>query len=147
MCYARRQRSSWARIKLSNEWYLKSLRTLNLLSSYDLLFYFLLSSILFQNFRVPFRTYYMLVLSSLLFNFQWPFRSALSWASLTIISLLKPFVNRFFKKVLSFFNFFLDPSTAFRQLCHYTTFCTVCQGVLENFFLIFQKNRLRFPST
>ena len=74
MCYARRQRSSWARIKLSNEWYLKPFRTLNLfLSSYDSLFYFLLSSILFQNFRVPLRTYYMLVLSSLLFNFQWPF--------------------------------------------------------------------------
>ena len=106
MCYARRQRSSWARIKLSNEWYLKSSRTLNLPSSYDLLFYFCLSSILFQNFRVPFAHTFMLVLSSLLFNFQWPFCSPTRAVSLTIISLPIGLVKGFFEKSFSFFHLF-----------------------------------------
>ena len=68
MCYARRQRSSWARIKLSNVCYLNPLsRNSNLIRAW-LLFTFCLSSIFSQNCRVPFNTYMfpcsMLVLSS-----------------------------------------------------------------------------------
>ena len=107
MCYARRQRSSWARIKLSKKWYLKSLRTLNLSSSYDLLFYFCLSSILFQNFRVPSRTYYMLVLSSLLFNFQWPFRSPIFGELDYYITFLLACQEVFLKKFRFFSTLFL----------------------------------------
>ena len=52
MCYARRQRSSWARIKLSKKLYLHSSRCLNHFSKLDLLLLKLLvSSIFFLNLK------------------------------------------------------------------------------------------------
>ena len=141
MCYARRQRSSWARIKLSNEWYLKSSRTLNLPSSYDLLFYFCLSSILFQNFRVPFAHTFMLVLSSLLFNFQWPFRSR-SCGELDYYITFQTACQDLFWKKLKFFQAFSQKadrppdSLPIISPCYYFV-----KRFLEKFLIFFQRKK------
>ena len=67
MCYARRQRSSWARIKLSKSLYQNTVPRdlIFLLSSLALsFFYFLLSSILIcKNFRDPFQAFLALYFS------------------------------------------------------------------------------------
>ena len=142
MCYARRQRSSWARIKLSNEWYLKSLRTLNL--SFELWFALFTFCWVVFSFRIfEFRyahticLYFPLCCS--IFNDRF---APHSWASLTIISLLKTFVNRFFEKSFKFFELFSWPLDRFqtalplyyffrgvsRTFCFFFAFCFFFQN-------------------
>ena len=106
MCYARRQRSSWARIKLSKSWYQNTdLRPwFNRFRVLLLALYFCLSSILIlELFEIRSHILYMLCTSLLLFNFQGsaspPFRGDL----LIIphpLHLVKPFFCFFFKKIL-----------------------------------------------
>ena len=108
MCYARRQRSSWARIKLSNKLYQFTLSSVLIIRAiYSSLFYFLeLCSLWFFD-RFFFRTcFFCFVLSSSVvqlssFNFAHRF-----FVSLSIISLLFSFVNRFLKNFSKIFSTF-----------------------------------------
>ena len=109
MCYARRQRSSWARIKLSKKFYISTRRCQYLFQSFsDFLntFTFAWFVFLLEFSRSLTRYIFCIVLcvSSLvlLFNFQWP--TPCSLHSLTIIPQPKPFVNTFLK--IFFKNFF-----------------------------------------
>ena len=120
MCYARRQRSSWARIKLSKKLYFHRLAPVQIFRAVFLLFYFL--SILFwvcsflKEFSRFLSHFLCFVLSLLLFNFQGPFRSLLPPPSAfrlrppleersLSISLPFPFVNPLFS-IFSNFSFF-----------------------------------------
>ena len=125
MCYARRQRSSWARIKLSKKLYFHRLAPVQIFRAVFLLFYFL--SILFwvcsflKEFTRFLSHFLCFVLSLLLFNFQGPFRSLLPPPSAfrlrspleersLSISLPSLFVNPLFS-IFSNFSFFgLCPS-------------------------------------
>ena len=106
MCYARRQRSSWARIKLSNNLY-----HIYLLGSYNLFFeLFFLSFFYFVEYitlwrDLVFRTSQCFVQSLLLFNFQWPF-AAFFCDSLNIIPPSFSLVNTFFEIFSPFFKKF-----------------------------------------
>ena len=107
MCYARRQRSSWARIKLSKILYRLRLSAVTTFSSYSFLASFTLLSIYNSSWRdLVFRTSQCFVQSLLLFNFQWPFAVPLPSRadSLTIIPHLKDFVKHFFQISLNFFQ-------------------------------------------
>ena len=140
MCYARRQRSSWARIKLSKILYHFTFRCNNLFSSFCSSFTFCLSSISqFELFEFTSHFCVCFVLLSSLFNFQWPFRlrsrsvfCLRSRGDLTIISHCLPFVNTFFKTFLSFFKLFPQDPLG-RQLVYSITFFLSCQGVFKSF--------------
>ena len=105
MCYARRQRSSWARIKLSKNLYHIRLASVTIFfrAIYLSFFYFVWVYITLLWRDLVFRTSQCFVLRLLLFNFQWPFALRLA-DSLTIIPHLFPLVNTFSKN--SFKNFF-----------------------------------------
>ena len=106
MCYARRQRSSWARIKLSKNLYHTRLSAFIIFSSYSFLASFTLLSIYNSSWRdLVFRTSQCFVQSLLLFNFQWPFASLfpLGRDSLSIIPHSTPFVKSFFWFSSTFF--------------------------------------------
>ena len=137
MCYARRQRSSWARIKLSKSFYLisglpelKSYFELFILASFTLLsIYNSIDEISIFALTILLCTYL------LLFNFQWPMPSLRD--SLSILPHSFALVNTFFESFLSFFNFFSKPSRLcpFGQLVHFTTLFPFCQHLFLNFFL------------
>ena len=116
MCYARRQRSSWARIKLSKILYHFTFRCNNLFSSFCSSFTFCLSSISSQFELFEYTSHFCVcfVLLSLLFNFQWPFSSSarLSRGDFSIISHCLPFVNTFLKLFSSFFQLFSSSSVS-----------------------------------
>ena len=153
MCYARRQRSSWARIKLSKICIISLFRALQSFPSFCSSFYFLLEFISLLNCRDSTSHFFLcFVLISLLFNFQWPvcrlllsFRPAFCGDS-NIISypfrFVKPFSKVFFT-FLTFFRsfFFLNPYSSPRpqRLVHYTTFLPLCQGVFKKNWNIFIK--------
>ena len=117
MCYARRQRSSWARIKLSSKLYL-NLSVKTLVSRACLALYTLLSmsqirdrfeiSFLQRNFEIL-NHKLCLYFNLLLFNCQWSAR---------ISPLFTP---------------------RFARLDYYTTSLSVCQEVFEKFFKFFSK--------
>ena len=141
MCYARRQRSSWARIKLSKILYRLRLSAVTTFSSYSFLASFTLLSIYNSFWRdLVFRTSQCFVQSLLLFNFQWPFAVPLSSRadSLTIIPHLKDFVKHFFQISLNFFQTasksLSDRYRPSRRLAYYTPFFPFCQGVWGKFF-------------
>ena len=148
MCYARRQRSSWARIKLSKILYHFTFRCNNLFSSFCSSFTFCLSSISSQFELFEYTSHFCVcfVLISLLFNFQWPFDSALalsrlrSRGDLIIISHCLRFVNTFFKTFLSFFQVF-SSTLAFplsrRQLWYYITLIPLCQYFFQSFLYLY----------
>ena len=127
MCYARRQRSSWARIKLSSKLYL-NLSVKTLVSRACLALYTLLSmsrirdrfEILFsKKFRDSFASSFCLYFDLLLFNCQWSAR---------------------FSPLLS--------APCFAQPEHYITAFCFCQGVFQNFFQVFfDFFQAAFPST
>ena len=116
MCYARRQRSSWARIKLSSKLYLNlSVKTLFV----ELVWLFILCWVclksvidlrfLFQrNFEIL-NHKLCLYFNLLLFNCQWSART------------------------------FRSLQSRFARLDYYTTSLTVCQEVFEKFFEFFQE--------
>ena len=113
MCYARRQRSSWARIKLSKILYYSHRgipRCHNLSSSFCSSFTFVW--VVFSSFRIDrdFSSHYFFLLLCtylLLFNFQWP--------------ICRP------------------PSSRFsRRPDYYITVISPCQVLFQNFFKFFQ---------
>ena len=138
MCYARRQRSSWARIKLSKNLYHTRLSAFIIFSSYSFLASLTLLSIYNSFWRdLVFRTSQCFVQSFLLFNFQWPFalRFPLGRDSLSIIPHSASLVKIFFQIFLKFFlsvSFVFPPLS--RRLAYYITFFPPCQEVFENFF-------------
>ena len=105
MCYARRQRSSWARIKLSKSWYQNTdLRPwFNRFRVLLLALYFCLSSILIlELFEIRSHILYMLCTSLLLFNFQGsvpPSKRRLAYYTTSAPS-CQVFFRFFFKKFL-----------------------------------------------
>ena len=122
MCYARRQRSSWARIKLSSKLYL-NLPVKTLVSRACLALYTLLSmsrirdrfEILFsKKFRDSFASSFCLYFNLLLFNCQWSARTLGSLYSVP----------------------------RFAQPDYYITSFSVCQGVFQKFFEFFSKSFL-----
>ena len=114
MCYARRQRSSWARIKLSKTCIISPFRALQSFSSFCSSFYFYLSCITLLNCRDSTSHFlFALYLISFVVQFSMTGFAAcrgpsryLSRGDSTIISHLVAFVNTFFKTFLSFFGFF-----------------------------------------
>ena len=148
MCYARRQRSSWARIKLSSKLYLNlSVKTLFV----ELVWLFILCWVclksvidlrfLFQrNFEIL-NHKLCLYFNLLLFNCQWSARTFRSLfqcrvlRSLTIISHRFRFVKGFFKSFLkTFFNRF---SAGAEVPEYYITSSRVSQEVCQKFFQLF----------
>ena len=104
MCYARRQRSSWARIKLSKKWLYTALYEQHILSFLELAYLSFL--LLFRVFQSDFdeipshtRIFHPFVFKILLFNFQWPSSSRLLG----------------------------------QRLSNYTTFDFICQAFFESF--------------
>ena len=137
MCYARRQRSSWARIKLSNEWYLKSLGTLNLfframICSFT--FCWVVFSFRIFEFRFAHTICLYFPLCCSIFNDRFAPRSR---ASLTIISLPKTFVNRFLKKSFYFLNLFLKPWPLLDSFAIILLSFDFVKGFLKTFFGFF----------
>ena len=119
MCYARRQRSSWARIKLSKILYHFTFRCNNLFSSFCSSFTFCLSSISSQFELFEYTSHFFvfalyLSLCCSIFNDRLtqlsPRLRLRSRGDLSIISHCLLFVNTFFKTFLSFFRYFLFPS-------------------------------------
>ena len=121
MCYARRQRSSWARIKLSKILYHFTFRCNNLFSSFCSSFTFVWVVFLLNlNCSSILRTF-LCLLCTYLFVVQF---SMTVWLSsrlvfrlrsrgdLSIISHCFPFVNTFLKLFSSFFKLFLSPSVS-----------------------------------
>ena len=121
MCYARRQRSSWARIKLSKILYHFTFRCNNLFSSFCSSFTFVWVVFLLNlNCSSILRTF-LCLLCTYLFVVQF---SMTVWLSsrlvfrlrsrgdLDIISHCLPFVNTFLKLFLSFFKLFLSSSVS-----------------------------------
>ena len=86
MCYARRQRSSWARIKLSIKISISSIKFLP--DSWLLLTFFCFVNCPLLQLTGPF--------SLMLFNFQCSFCTRLFRECLYILSYTAPFVNTFF---------------------------------------------------
>ena len=161
MCYARRQRSSWARIKLSKILYRLRLSAVTTFSSYSFLASFTLLSIYNSFWR---DLYFALALYALYFSLVVQFSMTVPPAladSLTIIPHSWGLVNTFLKSFLRFFwilfgcspirilfyLFFLFP--LLRRLVYYTPFITLCQYFFSkksNFFHHFvfcQKSNIR----
>ena len=106
MCYARRQRSSWARIKLSNNCILNSFEfSIVIRALYLSFFYFCMSIYNSSLTRMYFALCFALYFSSCCSIFNDRF-AALFRDSLTIISHLFRFVNTFFKTFLKNFRGF-----------------------------------------
>ena len=114
MCYARRQRSSWARIKLSSKLYLNcfAVKTLFVeLVWLFLLFWVCASSVIdkasfFKEIRDSFALSFCLYFNLLLFNCQWSVRASLAQAAFCATCTLYhiPFyLSRGFSKVFSTF--------------------------------------------
>ena len=146
MCYARRQRLSWARIKLSKKIFkFASLRTF-FLSSLSFCSFtwispatFVASETLFCSISTAEFSSISLCFRLSLFNFQSAVRCpflALRCDSLAIISQLSSLVKGFF----NFFLLFLLPckSLSFWQPDYYITSFWGCQGGLQKFFRLFQ---------
>ena len=149
MCYARRQRSSWARIKLSSKLYLNlSVKTLFV----ELVWLFILCWVclksvidlrfLFQrNFEIL-NHKLCLYFNLLLFNCQWSAAdsSALSRVlrDLIIIPHPWPFVKRFLKSFLSFFQELF--STAFQPERKCLSIIPHSLAFVKRFFKSFFKN-------
>ena len=140
MCYARRQRSSWARIKLSNKLYLYRFRLKSFVELVWLYFYFLEYVFyreiehfyLFRNFRDLHSQY--ACTSSLVVQLSMIKRCfAQPYYYITLLSACQEVFQKFFKKFLSFF---LD-SLAREGAMYYTTSSSVCQEVFQNFFQVF----------
>ena len=106
MCYARRQRSSWARIKLSNKLYILRLQTVRFVWA------------IYSSFLYFFRVVFSLVLTDFVFALAFllctsficcsivKFQSAL-FARACLLYHFRPHLSRGFSKVFSiFFNFF-----------------------------------------
>ena len=108
MCYARRQRSSWARIKLSKILYLFTLRCLNLFSSFCSSFYFCLSSILFNRIDRDFSSHYFffaLYLSLVVqFSMTGAVLQALAFWRLDYYITAKPLCQVLFQKFFQLFS-------------------------------------------
>ena len=135
MCYARRQRSSWARIKLSKNLYHISASLSYNLSSYFILASFTLLSI-YNSFDEICTCFFALYLS-LVVQF-----------SMTVCRLLRddfviisqPFliVNTFFESFLSFFNFFLFDFRALHASAWlFYHFSAILSSTFFNFFYFF----------
>ena len=136
MCYARRQRSSWARIKLSKKLYIKRLLRLfaflrllsffqSLISLLFLLFWFTFWFVFQKNCRdlcfytsllLPLGSYFTLYFLSLTVQFSMTicFAARFLAHSLYIIPHLRLLVKRFSKSFLSFFILFSPHSSTFR---------------------------------
>ena len=133
MCYARRQRSSWARIKLSKNLYQicgsPQLQSFEL--SYLSFFYFVWVYITLLD-EISSFAHTMLCTSLLLFNFQWPFLASALADSSTIISYLFSLVKHFFKNFSNFFFCALVWYPPFFAECHNSTilFC-FCQEIFQ----------------
>ena len=117
MCYARRQRSSWARIKLSNKLYINRLRSTSSVSSLWLFLLFeyasRLSGCVSKNDEIFALASFLLVLKS------------------PVVQL--SMINRGFDSVLAF-PLPVLPRLSRGQLIYYTTFASTCQEVFKTFF-------------
>ena len=145
MCYARRQRSSWARIKLSKSLYQNnevSLVDLILLSSLALSFFYFCFWVVFsfkELFEIRFAHTYMLCTSLLLFNFQRSVRLSAQprfRATLLLYHFQSDLSIPFSKLFSSFFHllFHVFTSPHLRQLAYITIYFPFCQALLHNFF-------------
>ena len=105
MCYARRQRSSWARIKLSKNLYHISSFHLSYNLFYFELFYlsFFYFCWVYITLRRDLHLLFLLCTYLLLFNFQWPF-VAFSRGDFVIIPQCFRIVNTFLKSFLKNFS-------------------------------------------
>ena len=149
MCYARRQRSSWARIKLSNVLYLKSPKgEVKSQSELDcsLLFVWVVFSLRIFEFR-PHTIheslhvqclYFPLVVQFSMTDFHAPFAAEPDYYITTVLVCQEVFWN--FLKTFSN-SLCLPPSSV--RLAHYTTSSPVCQYLFANFFGFFQKKFFR----
>ena len=144
MCYARRQRSSWARIKLSKKLYINR-RFHRMLSTHQsdsvaqlLVIELFLNS---KEFSESLVLCFLSLYTWLLFNFQWALFFCFALPSLVgslyIISQSLSFVKRFFKTFLSFFRSSLQTAPSRRQPVYYITAASVCQGVFQTFLSFF----------
>ena len=136
MCYARRQRSSWARIKLSNKLYIIRLMRFDSFELFILAFFTFLElcslwfwQILFSHLLFCF----VLLLSVVQLS---SFNRSRFYVSLSIISPRTPFVKRFFKTFLSFFEWFFSVFFATALLFYHFPFylSSTYLKFLSNFF-------------
>ena len=116
MCYARRQRSSWARIKLSNKLYSSQLPLSQIIRAFFgslLCFEYVpcFHRTSFQRISEISHSLFCLYFNLLLFNCQWSIRLPL---------LLLPSLS-------------CGQPLSCGQLDYYITFVPVCQGVFQNF--------------
>ena len=142
MCYARRQRSSWARIKLSKSLYQNILSDDSILLSSLALSFFTFVWVVFsfkELFEIRFAHTYMLCTSLLLFNFQGSFAAACA-ATLLLYHFFPRLSIPFLKVFSTFFKFLLTRSESLQychrsrgQLTYSITFIPVCQ----EFFYLF----------
>ena len=139
MCYARRQRSSWARIKLSEKLYINRVSPDNI--SFRAVFGSLLIIRVQINSKEFFGVSYFFseVQLSLLFNFQGALLACpVSRDSLYIIPCRFRFVKRFFKVFSNFFQ----PLVRFLRAARGDLYIIphrvqLCQEVFETFFKFF----------
>ena len=154
MCYARRQRSSWARIKLSKILYLFTLRCLNLFSSFCSSFTFVWVVFSFRidrDFSSHFFVCFVLISCCSIFNDRLPPEVPFFLATRLLYHIVSPLSSTLSKVFSTFFRIFPIPRT-FRsrvlsrgQLSYSITFFLFCQPFFRNFFLFVAFLSLSFP--
>ena len=131
MCYARRQRSSWARIKLSNILYINYLSAANILHSSFLLLFYFVSGLFLRNFRdLYFVQFYLTLYMSRCLIFNVHFSPALA-DSFVSISHFFSFVNTFFLSFLRFFVWLPNPPLFFGECVYIITFFAFVKHFFE----------------